>query len=359
MESALKNSPAAQSGSSISVEGNQMNRDGTLLLTGRDISTLLTIDECMDAVEHAFKLHGERRTEPPGILGIHTNEGGFHIKAGLLDLRRSYFAAKINANFPGNPKRNGLPTIQGVVLLCDGENGYPLALLDSGEITIQRTGAATGVAARYLARADSKTVTVCGCGNQGRISVQALSRVLPIEKFFALDTDRAQAENLRNDLATQLGIEIEITDDLEIALKQSDVCVTCTPSKQPFLKEEFIARGTFIAAVGSDNPEKQELQPAILKRNKVVADVVEQCATIGELHHALEAGLMTRDDVYAELGEVIAGIKPGRTSPDEIIVFDSTGMALQDVVTAAAVYEKAIQDNVGTRIDFAMQGGGR
>ena len=307
----------------------------------------------MTAVEHAFKLHGERRTQPPGILGVHAADGGFHIKAGLLDLNRSYFAAKINANFPGNPKLNGLPTIQGVVLLCDGENGYPLALMDSIEITTQRTGAATGVAAKYLARTDSKTLTVCGCGNQGRISVRALSKVLPIERIFAFDVDQSQAESLTTDLARELGIKIELTDNLETALKQSDVCVTCTPSKQAFLKEEFIAPGTFIAAVGADNPEKQELEPNILSRNKIVADIVEQCATIGELHHALDAALMTRDDVHAELGEVIAGIKPGRTSAGEIIVFDSTGMALQDVVTAATIYEKAVKDGVGMRIDFA------
>lgn len=307
----------------------------------------------MTAVEHAFKLHGGGRTEPPGILGIHADNGGFHIKAGLLDLKRPYFAAKINANFPGNPRRNGLPTIQGVVLLCDGENGYPLAVMDSIEITTQRTGAATGVAAKYLARTDSRTVTVCGCGNQGRVSVRALSQVLPIEKVFAFDTDQARAERLINDLATELEIKIELTNNLETAIQQSDVCVTCTPAKKPFLKEEFIVPGMFIAAVGADNPEKQELEPNILSRNKVVADVVEQCATIGELHHALDDALMTRDDVHAELGEVIAGLKPGRTSADEIIVFDSTGMALQDVVAAAAVFEKAIKDGVGARIDLA------
>jgi alanine dehydrogenase len=330
-----------------------MNPDGTLLLTGRDVSTLLTIEECMSAVEHAFKLHGEGKAQPPGILGIHAADGGFHIKAGLLDLNRSYFAAKINANFPGNPKLNGLPTIQGVVLLCDAENGYPLALMDSIEITTQRTGAATGVAAKYLACTDSKTLTVCGCGNQGRISVRAISKVLPVERVFAFDADQSQAEGLKNDLTTELGINIELAVNLENALKQSDVCVTCTPSKQAFLKEEFIAPGTFIAAVGADNPEKQELDPRILSRNKLVADVVEQCATIGELHHALDAALMTRDDVHAELGEVIAGIKPGRTAAGEIIVFDSTGMALQDVVTAATIYEKAVKDGVGTRLAFA------
>src|SRR5882724_10485484 len=331
-----------------------MKPDGTLLLTGRDVAALLSIEECMVAVEHAFKLYGEGRTSPPGILGVHARDGGFHIKAGLLELDRSYFAAKVNANFPDNGKRYGLPTIQGVVVLCDAENGYPLALIDSIEITIQRTGAATGVAAKHLARPDSKAVTICGCGNQGRISLRALTRVLSLGKVWAYDRDQSQAQHFARELGKELGMDIEVVADLETAVRQSDVCVTCTPSKQPFLKADFIGPGTFIAAVGADNPEKQELELALLGRNKLVVDVLEQGATIGELHHALDARVITRDDVYGELGDVIAGIKPGRISSDEIIIFDSTGMALQDVVTAAAVYEKALTKGTGTLIDFGQ-----
>ncbi len=329
-----------------------MKPAGTLLLTGRDVAALLTIEECMTAVERAFKLYGEGRTSPPGILGVHARDGGFHIKAGLLELNRSYFAAKVNANFPENAKRFGLPMIQGVVVLCDGENGYPLALMDSIEITILRTGAATGIAAKHLAKSDSRTATICGCGNQGRISLRALIKVLPIEKVWAYDRDQAQAQKFSTELAEELGIDIEVVADLQTAVRQSEVCVTCTPSKQPFLKTDFIAPGTLIAAVGADNPEKQELEPTLLSRNKLVVDVLEQCASIGELHHALEAGLTTSEDVHGELGEVIAGLKPGRTSADEIIIFDSTGMALQDVVAAPAAYEKAVSEGVGTLINF-------
>lgn len=331
-----------------------MKAEGTLLLTGRDVTALITIEECMAAVELAFKLYGEGKTQPPGILGVHAQDGGFHIKAGVLDLGRSYFAAKVNANFPENPKRCGLPAIQGVVVLCDAENGYPLALIDSIEVTIQRTGAATGIAAKYLARPDSKTATICGCGNQGRVSLRALTKVLPIEMAWVFDRDQTQAQKFASEMAADLGIDIEGVGELQTAVRQSDVCITCTSSKQPFLKAEFISPGTFIAAVGADNPEKQELEPALLVRNKLVVDVLEQCATIGELHHALDAGLITSKEVYAELGEVVAEVKPGRTSPEEIIIFDSTGMALQDVVTAAAVYEKAIREGIGTKIDFAQ-----
>lgn len=326
---------------------------GTLLLKRKDVAALLSIDECITAVEQVFKLQGEGKTEPPGVLGVHARAGGFHIKAGLLELDRTYFAAKTNANFPQNVKRFGLPLIQGVIVLCDGENGYPLALMDSIEITIQRTGAATAVAAKYLARPDSKIATICGCGNQGRISLQALARVLPLEKVFAFDSDDAQARRFASALADELQIEVEAIGELEKAVRQSDICITCTPSKQFFLKQDLIAPGTFVAAVGADSPEKQEVDPTLMAQHKIVVDILEQCASIGELHHALAAGLVTKEAVHAELGEVIAGIKQGRISPEEVIIFDSTGMALQDVVAAAFVYHKAVCSGKGTLIDFA------
>lgn len=330
-----------------------MNPDGTLLLRRADVAELLTTGEYITAVERVFRLQGEGKTEPPGVLGVHARAGGFHIKAGLLELSRPYFAAKTNANFPQNVSRFGLPLIQGVIVLCDAENGYPLALMDSIEITIQRTGAATAVAAKHLARPDSKVVTVCGCGNQGRISLRALKQVLPIEKALAYDRDEAQARRFAAELAEELRIEVEAAGELEKATRRSDIVVTCTPSKQAFLKHDFVSPGTFVAAVGADSPDKQELEPALTANSKIVCDLIEQCAGLGELHHALDAGLVTRERVHAELGEVVAGVKPGRASAEEVIVFDSTGMALQDVVAAAAVYEKAAALGRGTLMNFA------
>lgn len=330
-----------------------MKPAGTLVLKRNDVADLLGIEECIAAVEQAFKLHAEGKTLPPAVLGVHARAGGFHIKAGLLDLKRSYFAAKTNANFPENMRRFGLPLIQGVVVLCDAENGYPLAIIDSMEITVIRTGAATAVAAKYLARPDSSAATICGCGNQGRISLRALIKVLPLERAYGFDRDAAQAERFARELSEELGIEVSATSDLGGALRQSDVCVTCTPAKQFYLNRVYVPPGAFVAAVGADNEEKQELDPELLQANKVVVDLLEQCATIGDLHHALERGLMTRADVHAELGEVIAGQKPGRTSAEEIIVFDSTGTALQDVAAAAIVYERAVDSMRGVPINFA------
>jgi alanine dehydrogenase len=330
-----------------------MKPECTLLLKRSEIASLLSIEECMTAVEQAFRLYTEGKTTPPGILGIPAREGGFHIKAGLLDLGRKYFAAKTNANFPQNAKRFGLPLIQGVIVLCDAENGYPLALMDSIEITILRTGAATGIAAKYLARTDAQVATICGCGNQGQISLKAIAKVRQLSRAYAWDIDKSQARRFADRLSIELEMEVAPVDDLAVAVQESDICITCTPSKEYFLKREYVSRGTFIAAVGADSEDKHELDPALIGSSRVVVDLLEQCATIGELHHALNQGSVTRQDVHAELGEVITGHKAGRTSEEEIIIFDSTGTALQDVAAAATVYERAVSARIGEVMNMA------
>jgi alanine dehydrogenase len=329
-----------------------MKYTGTLLLTRQDVSSLLTIEESIDCVERAFRLYGEGKTVPPGILGVHAEDGGFHIKAGLLNLERPYFAAKVNANFPENPQRFGLPLIQGVIVLCDAECGYPLSVMDSIEITSLRTGAATAVAAKYLARANSTSITICGCGNQGRVSLRALATVFQIERVFAYDCDSMKAERFSTELSQELGVPIQCIVDLAEAINQSDLCVTCTPSNQFYLKRQDVRPGTFIAAVGADSENKQELEPDLVASGTLVVDILEQCASIGELHHAMDAGLMSKQDVHGELGEIVAELRPGRTSSDEITIFDSTGMALQDVITAATVYEEALKNGCGNTINF-------
>ena len=325
---------------------------GSLLLDRREIASLLSLESCIAAVERAFRLHGEGATSAPGILGIHAADGGFHIKAGLLNAGRSYFAAKINANFVQNAKRFGLPLIQGLLLLCDAENGSPLAVMDSTEITVKRTGAATAIAAKYLARSDSKVATICGCGLQGRIQLRAIHSVLPLERVFAFDVDSGRASAFAEELSSELKIRVQPASELPSALAASDVCVTCTPSRQYIIRAEDVPAGMFIAAVGADNPEKQEIDPRLMASSKVVVDVLEQAATIGDLHHALDVGLLERTQVHAELGQVVAGCKAGRTSRQEITIFDSTGMALQDVASAIEVYERALQAGVGVRKAF-------
>ena len=322
----------------------------TRILTRRDVQALLGFGECIAAVEAAFRLHAEGRSLAPGVLGVPSRAGGFHIKAAGLEMNRLYFAAKTNANFSGNPRRHGLPAIQGVIVLCDGDDGRPLAVMDSIEVTIRRTAAATAVAARRLARPDAKVVTICGCGNQGRAQLRALARVLPLQRAYAFDADEAAARAYARDLSAELSLDVRpVTDHVEAA-RGSDVCVTCTPSRQPFLFRDHVKVGTFVAAVGADSPDKRELDPALVAASVLVVDVLEQCASIGELHHALDAGVVTRRSVHAELADLITGRKPGRRSAEEITVFDSTGTALEDVAAAAVVYEKAVASGAGLTV---------
>lgn len=329
-----------------------MERKSTVLLNRTEISALLDFEDYFDAVEAAFKSHGEKKTLPQGLLHLDSEGGEFHIKGGGLKLERIYFGLKCNGAFSENMRRHGLPNILGTITLCDGETGYPLAILDSVEITKQRTAAAAAVAAKYLARPDSRVITICGCGTQGHIQLQAVKRVFPLVKAFAFDVDSGQRERFAGQMSQELKMEVQPVSDPGLAVRQSDICVTCTPSHQYYLRKVDVPAGMFIAAMGADSPGKQELEPGLLASNKVVVDIVEQCAKVGELHHALDQGLLTSHDVYAELGEIVARLKPGRATPEEIIIFDSTGTAMQDVASAAAVYAKAVAKNIGHSINF-------
>jgi alanine dehydrogenase len=330
-----------------------MQAEGTLLLRRSDVEELLSLRGCIDAVEEVFRLQGQGKIPDSGILGVKAPNGGLHVKAGLLPRNQSYIVAKLNTNFPGNRTQSRLPTIQGLIAVYDAENGHPLAVLDSIDITIKRTAAASAVAAKHLARKNSSVAMICGCGEQGRAQLRALHSVLPLKKVHAFDLDDRAATNLAAELSQELKIDIEPIRDLSSAIQNSDLCVTCTFANEFFVRKEDVASGTFIAAVGADDSHKQEIDPALIASAKVVADSLEQSCSIGDTHHAIARGLMRKEDVYAELGEIVAGRKSGRTTDDEIIIFDSTGVAMEDAVAAAAVYEKARAISMGTYLEFA------
>lgn len=269
-----------------------------LILSRSDVAELLGISECIAAVEDAFRAQAGGRTLPAGVLSVPAEGGGFHVKAAGLRGERPCFAAKVNGNFAGNRERFGLPTIQGVIVFCDAERGSPLAVLDSAEITVLRTAAATAVAARHLARPDSAVATICGCGRQGRAQLAALSAVLPLKRAYACDAEQGAAESFASEMSGALGFPVEAARDLAGAARGSDVVVTCTPSRSPLLFPDDLRAGSFVAAVGADSPDKQELHPGVLARNRVVVDVLAQCAEMGDLHHALAAGALTRGDVH-------------------------------------------------------------
>ncbi|MBM3565232.1 MAG: ornithine cyclodeaminase family protein [Alphaproteobacteria bacterium] len=324
----------------------------TLILTAADVWRLLDPASCLAAVEQAFIAHAEGRAFGPATLGIHVSGGGFHVKAAGMAAPQARFAAKLNANFPGNGSHCGLPTIQGVVVLSDAENGFPLAVMDSASITALRTAAATALAARTLARRDARVATICGLGAQSRAQLRAIMLVRPLEQVFVFDLDPARSRTFAQEMSGELGIPVRETTDLAETARISDIIVTCTPARRHFLDRDMVRRGTFVAAVGADSEGKQEIAPTLMASAKVVCDVRAQCAEIGDLHHAVAAGAMTVNDVHADLAEILTGCRPGRENVEEITVFDSTGTALQDVAAAALVHGRALAEGVGARVCF-------
>lgn len=283
-------------------------------------------------------------------MGVHVNGGGFHAKAAYLELARPYFVLKVNANFPGNPSAHSLPTIQGVLVLFDATRGVPLAVMDSAAITTLRTAATSGVAADHLARADAHTATFVGCGVQARTHIAAIADIRELRQVYVFDVDQERASRLASELRERYAFGVTVARSLGDATRASEIIVTTTPATEPFLAVDMVSPGAFVAAVGADNELKRELELSLLREAAVVVDDLDQCATIGDLHHAIEAGVLARGDVRATLAEVVAGPKPGRLRDDEIVVFDSTGVAIEDVAAASIVFERAALSGAGTEI---------
>jgi len=328
-----------------------MNDAGLLVLSRADIGRLMAFEDYVAAVEAAFVAATRGDAVAPPAAALHVPGGSFHAKGAALLGDRAVTAIKINGNFPGNPATNGLPTVQGVIYLADAANGRPLAVMDSIEVTINRTAAATTLATRHLARRDSRIAMVCGAGVQGRIHLVAIAAATKLERINVWDTRHEAAERLACEMSTALQLDIRAAE--LSAARDSDIIVTCTSARQPFLTPDLVRPGTFIAAVGADNSDKQEIDPGLYAASVAVVDSLEQAAEIGDLHHALAAGAVTADHVHATLGEILAGAKPGRCDPAAITLFDSTGMGLQDVAAAAAIYRRAVAAGAGNRLSLA------
>jgi ornithine cyclodeaminase/alanine dehydrogenase-like protein (mu-crystallin family) len=329
-----------------------------LLLSRADIAQLMSPREYLAAVEMGFRASAEGNASVPSPLHLLGAGGGIHVKAaripGSVSAKgRPAGAFKLNANFPGNPAL-GLPTIQGAILLFDLCNGRLLAIMDSIEITLRRTAAATALAARALARRDAVTVAICGCGAQAPAQVEALSQVATIAQGYALDTDPAKAAALAKTAMRLTGAPFQPAAAAPNAVtRESDIIVTCTTAQAAFLGVDDVRPGAFIAAVGADNPAKSEIEPALMARARVVVDSLDQCAAMGDLHHAIAAGAMTAGDVHAELAQVIVDARRWRPGASDIVVYDSTGVAHQDAASAMLAYERAIAQGRGAEIELA------
>jgi len=312
-----------------------------------EVRAALSMPALVDACAAAFAAYSSGHAALPAVIHLDLkdrDDAEVHVKAGYL-ASGSYWALKVASGFPGNV-RLGIPTSDGLVLVFDATTGAPAALmLDHGFLTDARTGAAGGVAARYLARERVRVVAVIGTGAQARFQLDGLAVARPrFEEVRIWGRDRAHVDACVLDLQARPGLpagcQFTCTDTVEQAVRGADVIITCTASRAALVRSEWIADGCHITAVGSDGVGKQELDPALLARaHRLVVDSREQCARLGELQHALAAGLVRKEHAM-ELGEIVAGRLPGRMDDGELTVCDLTGVGVQDVAAATLVMER-------------------
>jgi alanine dehydrogenase len=249
---------------------------------------------------------------------------------------------------PGNPAL-GLPTVMALIVLISPQTGAPIAIMDGTYLTDIRTGAAGGIAAKYLARKDSKVIGLVGAGNQARAQLEALSEVFEPEMVKVTSRTKESCEKFIQEAAGITSCEIRYEEKIEDVC-DCDILVTTTPTRKPIVKAQWIKDGTHINAIGADAVGKEELDPELIIRSKIVVDDIVQALHSGEVNVPLSKHYISENDIHAQLGEVMVGLKPGRTSEEEITIFDSTGLAIQDVASAHLVYQRAVSKGLGKQV---------
>jgi len=307
------------------------------MISLEQIKAVLPSLDLMPAIEAGFAAYSAGRALVPPVGELLLGKGEVHIKYGYLH-EDQYYVIKIASGFYDNPKI-GLPSSNGLMLLFSQQTGELVSiLLDEGHLTDMRTAVAGAIAAKYLAPVNVERMGIVGTGTQARLQLQYLKHVTACRKALVWGRGEPQLERYRRDMEAH-GFIVETTRTTGNILRTCNLVITATPATAPLLHVADLQPGTHITAVGSDTPEKQELDSAILARaDVVVADSISQCLERGEIHKAIESGHIRQDDLV-ELGNVIAGKTAGRTSDDQITVADLTGVAVQDIKIATAVYE--------------------
>jgi alanine dehydrogenase len=316
----------------------------TIVLTRKDVESIISMKEAINAVEEAFRLYATSKAIMPPKVYLTLEDGDFRAMPSYL---MGYAGVKWVNSHPKNPEK-GLPTVMAVFILNNPKNGFPLAIMDATFLTSLRTGAAGGVAAKHLARENSKVFGFIGCGKQAIFQLLAIKEIFDIELVKAYDISE-KAELAFKEFCKKEGVDCRITNAKDAC--DCDVLITTTPSTSPVVKKDWIKEGTHINAIGADAPGKQELEIEILKKSKIVVDDLEQALHGGEVNVAHSLGIIRRENIYATLGEIVAGIKKGREG-NEITIFDSTGLAIQDLAVAKIVYEKAVKKDLGIKIEL-------
>ncbi|TET71521.1 ornithine cyclodeaminase family protein [Candidatus Bathyarchaeota archaeon] len=321
----------------------------TLYLTQDEVKSILDMKSTLEAVENGFREMGNENIEMPARVYLHFDKG-------VLIAMPAYMpgldaaGTKLVTVHPGNKQAYGLPAVNARIVLNSPENGLPLAIMDGTYVTALRTGAAGATGIKYLSREDSKEVGLCGLGVQGRSQLMGLMEVRPgVEKIKVYDIIPEAKKAFVDEMNEKYsGVNFVPVDSAKEAAEGSDIVITCTPSPEPFIDGAWLKKGCHVSAIGADTGAKRELMTSVIERcDKLVVDFIPQAFVTGDFRIPKEEGVITEEDIYAELGQIVAGKKEGRTSPDEVTLFKATGLAIQDVGTAHKVYQLAKEKGIG------------
>ena len=315
----------------------------TLLLDRNAIKILIRMSDVINVVEEAFRMCGEGKGKMPAKTYLSVEHGDFRAMPAALPGCAGVKWVNVH---PQNPSL-GLPSIMAILIYNDPETGYPLAIMDATEITAYRTGAAAAIASKYLARRDSHTIGIIGAGFQAHTQILAHAELFSSISINVSDVSKAAVDRLMHSLS-----QFPIRNCSIQEAVASDIVCTLTPSRSPIIKKEWIAAGTHINAVGADAPGKQELDPSILKEAIVVVDDLKQASSSGEINVPIQKGIYSIGEVYGTLAELVVGKKKGRPDNKVITVFDSTGIAVEDIAVAKLLFEKAQQVSGYPSIDL-------
>lgn len=327
----------------------------TLILSEEDAKKVLSLEEVTDAVESAFRMKGLGHAQMPSkqYLFLNKYNGDLRTMPSYLE-ENDVVAVKVVNSHPENRKRHGLPAVMATIILIDPRTGAPKAIMGGTWITALRTGAAGAIAAKYLANPNPKTIGFVGAGTQARTQLMGLQLVFrTIEEVRVWDLNEKAALYYAEEMKMKCNQAfIYSVKGIKEAVQGADIIVTATPSRKPLVSADWVDEGTHINCIGADAPGKQELDPAILIKSKIVVDDWDQGCHCGEINVPLAKGIIKKKDVWGDICEIVAGLKPGRTSPDEITVFTSTGLAIQDAATANVAYQKALKEKIGEFVEI-------
>ncbi len=322
-----------------------------LLLTRDDVVRVLDMRECMDAVEKAFAELASGTAVLPLRIGITPPDGlSLYMPAYLKQM--GALACKVVTVYKNNPKQHNLPTTIGKVLLQNPETGEVICIMDGGYLTAVRTGAASGVATKYLARKDKGQIAgIFGAGVQARTQLWAVSMARELARAYVYDVSAEAVKSFVKDMSAKLKLEVIAADSPEQMLAEADILCTATSSATPIFDGSQVRPGTHINGVGSHSPTTSELDTTIVRRSRLIADSTEACLKeAGDVMIAIQEGLITASHIQADLGDLVLGRKQGRTNAEEITLFKSNGLAIQDAATAKLVYDAAKNAGAGKEV---------